>query len=630
MTSPVKQMKPPMAKVKHKMLKNCALPMLFSDPICLLKIKQKKSFPTASPSPVKKSPVITNKSIEKKSNTSEGRLLTADRSKLYPKEKPSSASKTPAESERSSRVFMDKTKSNHNNKNSNEIELKTHKHKKKKKILAGTDGLSKKEIRKEKVSKSEKPSSQHQNINHVEKSSDILSSLNSTFHSDDEDDSGTAVTSPVKHLPPRKRVDSRHSDPGDNMFDNIMSMSSADELSLVPEDSKESDVISVEELLPCSATSTQPIHDTDIALIASSQSIDDKLSAPIELGGEHEDVKSNVRNDLQTTKVPSPIIKVEAESSAADRNNNFPTSESRKKFSSSLTKKERKRKRYLSVEKETKVPRLILTNIHNDIGNIDKEEKLDVAVKQEAEVQFVIKKEPIPNTPSPEAPSPEPIAFIKHEIESDSSETLFIHDGYDDFDTDDILSDKTEGISVKQKNFPWKSAISYRQSLPEDLEVVNNFPFTDPKFRKYVHVETCPNGEASVLHAYKIELKELTEEEQDLFATDFCKLSFIETKPNTADFVMGIVHDALTDMPDFLEYFADNHSGITVKAEVLGQRDIVTMDIADFRNKVNETYSRTNGMYRYENCFFMYDMVYPISTRQLVTPSLLSFIGTVL
>ena len=143
---------------------------------------------------------------------------------------------------------------------------------------------------------------------------------------------------------------------------------------------------------------------------------------------------------------------------------------------------------------------------------------------------------------------------------------------------------------------------SYGQALSSDVDIVNKFPFASPEFRKYVHVETDPNGEASVLHAYQHEIAELNPIDRELFAKDFCTLCFQETNTNEADFVMGIVHGAASYMPDYLEYLSEEQPHLRVKTEVLGQRDILTMSVKEFREQVCRTYSRESGMYRY--CIF--------------------------
>ena len=139
---------------------------------------------------------------------------------------------------------------------------------------------------------------------------------------------------------------------------------------------------------------------------------------------------------------------------------------------------------------------------------------------------------------------------------------------------------------------------SYGQALSSDVEIVNKYPFSYPEFRKFVHVETDPNGEASVLHAYQHEIAELSPLDQELFAKDFCSLCFQETSSHEADFVMGIVHGAASYMPDYLEYLSEEHPQLRVKTEVLGQRDILTMNVKEFRDQVCKTFSKESGMYR--------------------------------
>ena len=181
----------------------------------------------------------------------------------------------------------------------------------------------------------------------------------------------------------------------------------------------------------------------------------------------------------------------------------------------------------------------------------------------------------------------EPVATIKDEPVSPAySPVSFPDEKYIAADT----SPKRSRVGVLE--------FSYGQALSSDVEIVNSFPFTCPKFRKFVHIETDPNGEASVLHAYQHEISELPPVERELFAKDFCTLCFQETNHSQADFVMGIVHGAASYMPDFLEYLSETHPQLRVKSEVLGQRDILTMNVSEFRDQVCRTFSKESGMYR--------------------------------
>ena len=156
--------------------------------------------------------------------------------------------------------------------------------------------------------------------------------------------------------------------------------------------------------------------------------------------------------------------------------------------------------------------------------------------------------------------------------------------------SDDAISKLPKRVGILE--------LGYSQALSSDVDVVNQFPFSSPRFRTFVHVESDPNGEASVLHAYQHEIADLSTEEQELFAKDFCTLCFQETNHCQADFVMGIVHGAASFMPDYLEYLAEKHPQLRVKSEVLGQRDIITMNVSEFREQVCRTYSKDSGMYR--------------------------------
>ncbi|XP_054156062.1 uncharacterized protein LOC128954501 [Oppia nitens] len=119
------------------------------------------------------------------------------------------------------------------------------------------------------------------------------------------------------------------------------------------------------------------------------------------------------------------------------------------------------------------------------------------------------------------------------------------------------------------------------------------------KYGKYYRVEHYPNGMAKVLHLYWDEIIHLTVDERDELAIEFLKESFREESTNVAKYVISIVHNAASTMPDLLEFFADSEPALTVKAGVLGHSgsDIETTTLQAYRDNVHKNYN--NGTFRY-------------------------------
>ena len=135
------------------------------------------------------------------------------------------------------------------------------------------------------------------------------------------------------------------------------------------------------------------------------------------------------------------------------------------------------------------------------------------------------------------------------------------------------------------------------QSLPPSISLsllTPRVPLPAPdllnlKYGKYYRVEHYPNGMAKVLHLYWDEIIQLTVEEKNELALEFLKESFREETPNVAKYVISIVHNAASNLPDLLEYFADAEPHLTVKAGVLGHSgsDIETTTMQAYRNNVS-------------------------------------------
>ena len=116
------------------------------------------------------------------------------------------------------------------------------------------------------------------------------------------------------------------------------------------------------------------------------------------------------------------------------------------------------------------------------------------------------------------------------------------------------------------------------------------------KYGGLVHVETHPNGGASVIHSYQDELDLLTPEQMEHFTKDYFTELFREEPVGECRYVMGIVHGAAKYLPDLVEYLTQNYPEMVVKQGVLGKSDIETTTMLKYTESVHKTYSC--GTYR--------------------------------
>lgn len=110
------------------------------------------------------------------------------------------------------------------------------------------------------------------------------------------------------------------------------------------------------------------------------------------------------------------------------------------------------------------------------------------------------------------------------------------------------------------------------------------------KYKSLMHVEQYSNGGGLVLHAYQDEVEKLSDVERIEFAREFLDFVFSEPTEGVANCVMGIVHEAIVEMPDLVEHMADTYPNLTIKAGVLGKSDIETMSMEKYREQLHKTY----------------------------------------
>lgn len=73
---------------------------------------------------------------------------------------------------------------------------------------------------------------------------------------------------------------------------------------------------------------------------------------------------------------------------------------------------------------------------------------------------------------------------------------------------------------------------------------------------KYIHIEVHPNGGASTVRVYNDEISSLGSEEKERLAKLFFEEVFREESDHVAKHVIGIVHGAVTYMPELVNYLA--------------------------------------------------------------------------
>ncbi|OWF42791.1 Round spermatid basic protein 1 [Mizuhopecten yessoensis] len=121
-------------------------------------------------------------------------------------------------------------------------------------------------------------------------------------------------------------------------------------------------------------------------------------------------------------------------------------------------------------------------------------------------------------------------------------------------------------------------------------------PFSNSKFKQFMHLEKYSNGGALVLHVYQDEISHLSKEERVELAKDYFDFVYGESPEGVSNCVMGIVHGAVASQPDYIDYFAENHPNMTVKAGILGKSDIESLSMSKYREQVIKSYQ--NGTFR--------------------------------
>jgi hypothetical protein len=111
------------------------------------------------------------------------------------------------------------------------------------------------------------------------------------------------------------------------------------------------------------------------------------------------------------------------------------------------------------------------------------------------------------------------------------------------------------------------------------------------KINPLIHVDKHPNGNACVLHVYQDEIADLMPDQTAALVQDFFDTVFAEDENGHARFVMGVVHNAVSYMPEMISYFNTWYPGTAVKVQSLSNKSAIeTSTLGEFAKKVQDTY----------------------------------------
>ncbi|VDD86454.1 unnamed protein product [Enterobius vermicularis] len=119
------------------------------------------------------------------------------------------------------------------------------------------------------------------------------------------------------------------------------------------------------------------------------------------------------------------------------------------------------------------------------------------------------------------------------------------------------------------------------------------------KFTKYVRFETHPNGGATSLKVdWRVIEQNFDREEQRCFLEEFATIGLSENAHGKATYVMGIIENGSSHLPDFLQYFATKSPNLPVKVGSLTNKQVVeTTTLSQYYLNVMETYSSSTFSY---------------------------------
>ncbi|KAH3881396.1 uncharacterized protein LOC127880228 [Dreissena polymorpha] len=182
------------------------------------------------------------------------------------------------------------------------------------------------------------------------------------------------------------------------------------------------------------------------------------------------------------------------------------------------------------------------------------------------------------------------IAYIQENISNTEQQKLYA-----------IKHNKWTPKKRSSADTPEKSVVEFHHDIStKSLENKHYTGTTEAldkcKFKSLFHVEQYSNGGGLVCHAYQEEINKLSDTEKSEFAREFLDFVYGEPTTGVANCVMGIVHEALAEMPDLVELLADKYPHLTIKAGVLGKSDIETMSMEKYREQLHKSYQ--SGTFR--------------------------------
>lgn len=140
---------------------------------------------------------------------------------------------------------------------------------------------------------------------------------------------------------------------------------------------------------------------------------------------------------------------------------------------------------------------------------------------------------------------------------------------------------------------------SVRLSLLMPRMILPSAELSHCKYERFYRVEEHPNGGAKTLHLYFDEIAHFNQTEMESIAREFLTETFREESEGVSNYVLSIVHNAASYLPDLMEYFADSNPQLSVKTGVMGHSgsDIETTTMSAYRDNVHRNY--LNGIYRF-------------------------------
>lgn len=140
---------------------------------------------------------------------------------------------------------------------------------------------------------------------------------------------------------------------------------------------------------------------------------------------------------------------------------------------------------------------------------------------------------------------------------------------------------------------------SIRLSILMPRVTLPSIDLSNCKYERFFKVEEHPNGGAKTLHMYYDEIAHFSQVEIEAIAREFVTEAFREDEEGVSRYVLSIVHNAASYLPDLMEYFADSNPQLSVKTGVMGHSgsDIETTNMSAYRDNVHRNYA--NGTFRF-------------------------------